>query len=259
MWVLGVSVLAVTAGAYFAMRHTRRELHAMIGTETLSIQQLEQLRDVSVELGGKGDLRRTVQVVGAAHPGPDGALTAELSKAECVWFHYRVDRHYEIIEHGEFRRRKKRSENVIDHVSREKYALVDEEGRTVLVEPGDTEPDGVEQSVHRFEPVRSATGEIDLESLTPDSSSGHSEITVGYQYTEWSLRPGTRLHVLGEVEDTFGPLTIRGPGQGGHFVISTRPGNELRAERRKLHTGLAVGVVIGAVLGVGLVVGGLVT
>src|SRR5690606_39854698 len=95
--------------------HTRSELHAMIGTETLSIPQLEQYRQASDEVGGRGAFRKTAEVVGAAHPGPHGPLKAELSKTECVWYRYRIDRHYEVIEYRDGKRhRRKRTERIAE-------------------------------------------------------------------------------------------------------------------------------------------------
>ncbi|WP_028661851.1 E3 ubiquitin ligase family protein [Saccharomonospora saliphila] len=258
MWVVGVVVLVATVVAFFSMRHTRDELHAMIGTETLSIPELERYRGASDELVGKGGFRHTAEVVGAAHPRPEGPLTAELSRTECVWYRYRIDRHYEIVEHRDGkRRRKKRIENVVDHTSNQGYAVIDEEGRTIGVDPNGTKPDGVEQTVNRFEPEHTSAKSTEPFGISLPVPDAHGNSTLGYEYKEWVLRPGSRLYVLGEVHDRMGPLVIGKPDQGGHFIISTRTENELRADRTKRHKMLAAGVVVGALLGTGLVVGGL--
>ncbi|WP_020668344.1 E3 ubiquitin ligase family protein [Amycolatopsis nigrescens] len=253
-------VLAAGAGFYF-MQSTKKELHAMIGTETLSIPELERLRGVSDELGARGGFRKTSEVVGAAHPRPEGLLTAEISKTECVWYRYRVDRQYEHVEYRDGKRHySKRSEKVADHTSFEGYALIDEQGRTIGVDPNGTSPDGVEQSVSRFEPHDGGGGQpIELFGLRlPGFLSDNRSRTIGFEYKEWLIRPGRRLYILGEVHDKIGPLVIGKPEQQGHFIISGRTEQELRQSRTQRHKLLAAGVIVAFVLGLALVVVGIV-
>ncbi|ACU95553.1 E3 ubiquitin ligase family protein [Saccharomonospora viridis] len=250
MWIVGVVLLIVAVVAFFYMKHTRSELHAMIGTETLSIPQLEQYRQASDEVGGRGAFRKTAEVVGAAHPGPHGPLKAELSKTECVWYRYRIDRHYEVIEYRDGKRhRRKRTERVAEHTSAQNYAVIDEEGRTIGVDPNGTKPDSVEQTVSRFEPHRGNSQSIELFGFKLPTMLGRGDSTIGYDYKEWVIRPGQRLYILGEVHDRFGPLMIGKPAQGGHFIISTRTEEELRASRVKRHKLLAITVITSFVLG----------
>lgn len=107
--------------------------------------------------------------------------------------------------------------------------------------------------VNRFEPYRpqgpSLFG-IQLPNIFDTSS------TIGYEYQEWVIRPGQRLYVLGEVHDKIGPLVIGKPEQGGHFIISTRSEEEVRASTRTQHRALAIGIPIAAVAGLVLVVVG---
>lgn len=255
MWIAGVLLVAVAVAGFFYMRHTKSELHAMIGTETLSIPELEQLRKVSDELGAQGSFRKTAEVVGAAHPRPEGPLKAELSKTECVWYRYLVERQYETDEYRDGKRhRTKRTERVAEHTSWEGYALVDEQGRTIGIDPNGTSPDKPEQTVNRFEPHH-GDGGVELFGITlPQIFSGGGSRTIGYTYKEWVIRPGRRLYILGEVHDKIGPLVIGKPEGDGHFLISTRTEQELREDRTRRHKMLAVGVVAGTVLGLGLVV-----
>lgn len=261
MWIAGLIVIAAGVTAFFFMRRTKSELHAMIGTETLSISELERLRGISDELGASGGFRKVAEVVGTAHPRPEGLLTAELSKSECVWYSYEVHRKYETTEYrnGE-RRTVRRSERVAGHTSWEGYALIDEQRRTIGVDPSGARPDGVEQSVSRFEPYQGGRDSVELFGFTiPGVLTGNSGGTIGYDYKEWVIRPGGRLYILGEVHDKIGPLVISKPENGGHFLISTRTEQELRVSREKRHKFLATGVIAAVLTGVGLIVGDLVT
>jgi hypothetical protein len=258
VWIVGVVLLVVAVGAFFYMKHTRDELHAMIGTETLSIPELERYRSASDEVGGTGSFRKTAEVVGAAHPRPEGPLTAELSKTECVWYRYRIDRHYEVIEYRDGKRhRRKRTERVAEHTSHQGYAVIDNEGRTIGVDPNGTNPDGVEQTVSRFEPHHDDRGGVDLFGIRLPALFGRSDSTIGYDYKEWVIRPGQRLYILGEVHDRIGPLVIGKPADKGHFIISTRTEEELRASRVQRHKLLAAGTIASCVLGVGFLVSAL--
>ncbi|WP_199434351.1 E3 ubiquitin ligase family protein [Qaidamihabitans albus] len=261
MWIFGVLMIAAAVAGFFYMRHTKSELHAMVGTETLSIPELERFREVSDELGAKGSFRKTAEIVGAAHPRPEGLLTAELSKTESVWYRYRVDRQYETVEYRDGKRyRNKRTENVADHTSGHGYALIDEQRRTIGVDPNGTKPDGAEQTIKRFEPHHGGGGSTELFGFRlPAFLGSNGSSTIGYDYQEWVIRPGRQLYILGEVHDKIGPLVIGKPENGGHFLISTRTEEELRQDRVTRHKLLAVGVIAATLIGLGLVVAGLVT
>lgn len=254
MWIVGVGLLVLAVLAFVGMRYTKSELHAMIGTETLTIPELETFRGVSDELGAHGAFRKVAEVVGAAHPRPEGLLKAELSKAECVWYRYRIDRRYETVEYRNGKRHtKRRTERVADYTSGQGFALIDDQGRTIGVDPNGTTPDGAEQTVNRFEPHRHGEGP-ELFGVTLPRMFGNGDSTIGYDYKEWVIRPGRRLYILGEVHDKIGPLVIAKPENGGHFIISTRTEQELRDQKRTQHKLLAVGVIVGTLAGLGLIV-----
>ncbi|SFQ24744.1 E3 Ubiquitin ligase [Amycolatopsis arida] len=257
MWIVGLVLVVAGVVGFFFMRHLKSELHTMIGTETLSVPELERFRSASDEVGAKGSFRKVAEVVGAAHPGPDGPLVAELSGAECVWYRYRVDRKYEKIEYRDGRRiRRTATEKVAEYTSWQGYAVIDDQGRTIGVDPGGNEPDRPEQTVDRFEPA-SGRRSVELFGIRlPGVSGGDS--TIGYHYKEWLIRSGRRLYVLGEVHDRIGPLVIGKPERGGHFIISTRDEQALRAERVLHHRIVAVGVVVATLGGLALTVAGLI-
>ncbi|ASR34156.1 helicase [Prauserella marina] len=261
MWIAGAALVALAVAAFYFMRHTKSELHTMIGTETLSIPELERFRGVSDELGAKGTFRKVAEVVGTAHPRPQGALKAELSKTECVWYRFEVERQYETVEYRDGKRRRtRRTEKVAGHTSQHGYAVIDDQRRTIGVDPNGTSPDRPEQTMDRFEPHRGGSGSMELFGISlPSVFGGGNSTTIGYRYKEWVIRPGRRLYVLGEVHDRIGPLVIGKPQEGGHFLISTRTEGELRADREKRHKLLAAGVIGGTLLGVVLIVAGIVS
>lgn len=68
----------------------------------------------------------------------------------------------------------------------------------------------MEKVVDRFEPHedRRDRTELSIGKLNLKLSTKEREITIGYQYEEWVLRPGRRLYVLGEAGDSSGGLWI---------------------------------------------------
>ncbi|MEU6270183.1 E3 ubiquitin ligase family protein [Saccharopolyspora shandongensis] len=256
MVIFGI-VLFVAAGVgFYFMRHARDQLHAMIGAETLPVNELEVLRRASDEVGARGGFRKQCEVVGAAHPRPEGVLVSELSKTECVWFRYVVKRRFERVSYRDGRRHtERRTETVSQHTSWEGYALRDDQGVLIGVDPNGTAPDRPEQVVKRFEPYN-PQGPVVFGLQLPNifDSSG----TIGYEYEEWVIRPGRRLYILGEVHDKIGPLVIGKPERDGHFIVSTRTEQEVRDSRRTQHRWLAIGVPVAALAGIVLVVLGIV-
>ncbi|MFJ1454743.1 E3 ubiquitin ligase family protein [Nocardia wallacei] len=258
-WFIATAALLAAAGAgMFQLHRTRGRLVAMTAADRLSIPELEQFREVSDELGARGGFRRISEVAGAAHPHPDGPLQAELSRAECVWYRYRVERHYEEFRYRDGKReRKRRTEKVAEHTSWQGFAVIDDEGRTLGVDPNGTEPDHAVKTVDRFEPHRDGNS-ADLLGGILDRVLGGGDGTIGYKYTEWIIPVGQRLYVLGEVHDRIGPLVIGKPSGNGHFVISTRTEQQLRDEAATHHARWRIVVLAGALLGLVTLVAGIV-
>ena len=250
MLIIGIVLIVASGVGFYFMRNAQKRLHAMIGTETLTIPQLEEARKISDELGSRGGFRKVAEVVGAAHPRPEGLLTAELSKTECVWYRYQVERQYEDVEYRDgHRRTTKRTETVAEQTSFDGYALIDEAGRTIGVDPNGTNPDGVEQTVSRFEQPQNNPGQVELFGIKLPNFFGSNNSTIGFEYKEWVIRPGRRLYILGEVHDKIGPLVIAKP-QEGPFIISNRTEDELRASATKQHNLFRIGVLAAFALAV---------
>ncbi|GAA4866418.1 GIDE domain-containing protein [Pseudonocardia benzenivorans] len=252
MWVIGVVVVLVGAGFLWSAVRAQRSVHAMLAAETLSVPELEELRRVSDDLGARGSFRKVCEVVGAAHPSPEGVLRSELSGVECVWHSHRVQRrykHYDRDRDGSTRVTT-RTETVAEQTSGLGFALL-RDGRTIGVDHAGRRPDGVEQVTDRFEQTQEpSNGWADVVGALVGSD---RDETIGYQYTEWVLRPGTPMYVLGEVHDAIGPLVIAPPADPKQpFVMSTSTEQQLTdaargRQRFRSRLGAAL-VVVGIVV-----------
>jgi hypothetical protein len=259
MLVFGVILLVVGVACFYFATQTQKEVHAMMAAETLSGPELEELRSISDDLGARGSFRKICEVVGAAHPGPQGMLRAELTGTECVWYGNRVQRRYtEYSRDSEGRQTSStQTETVAEHSSPEPFALL-RDGHVIVVDHGGQKPDGAQQVTDRFVPGERRTESGFLGALSALAGKQGDE-TLGYQYTEWVLRPGTAMYVLGEVHDMRGALTIGRPADRKHpFLISTKSEEELTADARgeqKLWAwgGAGIGLVGVALIAFGLI------
>lgn len=250
MWIVGLLLIALGVAGYFAAHGRRKRHHAMIAAETLPIAELEDHRRTLTDLGTTGGFRKVCEVVGAAHPHPDGPLHAPQSGVECVWYRqtvvHKISESYRDSD-GDWHRRE-RSDTVLDDTSRQGYALVDESG-IIGVDPNGVAPDRPEKIHERFEP-----GDGGGRFWQRGSES------LGMTYTEWVIRPGQRLYILGEVHDRIGPLVIGKPESSSDpFIVSTRSEQELRDDAAGSQRWFAWGGSALAVLGAVLVVIDLVT
>jgi hypothetical protein len=222
------------------------------------VAEFEGDRRISDEVGGQGGFRKTAELVGVAQPRVEGLLASELSKTPCVWFRYRVEREYEVVEYRDGRRqRSKRTEQVAEHTSPHWYTLVDDQGGAIPLDPNGTSPDRAEQTVDSYEPHHGQGRPTTFFGIELPSFLAESDSTIGFKYQEWVIRPGTRLYVLGEVNDSGGRLTLGKPQQTGTFIISTRSEQELRDTRVKHHRYLAIAVIAAATLGTALIITGI--
>ncbi|PVZ10030.1 E3 ubiquitin ligase [Actinomycetospora cinnamomea] len=252
MWIVGLVLLALGVAGFFAAHGARARRHAMIAAETLPIAELEEHRSTLADLGGNGGFRKVCEVVGTAHPHPDGPLRAPQSGVECVWYRqtvaHKYTEHYR-DSHGHWRRRE-RTDTVLDQTSHQGYALVDATG-IIGVDPNGTAPDGPEKVHENFVPggPERASGFA----AVVQGFMGHGSDTLGMVYTEWVIRPGRPLYILGEVHDRIGPLVIGKPESSSDpFIVSTRSEDELRADavgsQRWFAWGGAALAVVGLVL-----------
>jgi hypothetical protein len=259
MWIVGLVLIVLGVAGFLAAHHVRARRHAMIAAETLPIAELEEHRRTLTDLGSAGGFRKVCEVVGTAHPHPEGPLRAPQSGVECVWYRqtvaHKYSEHYRDSD-GRWRRRE-RTDTVLDQTSHQGYALVDPTG-IIGVDPNGNAPDRPEKIHEQFVPGG------------PDGPSGFGGVlqgflgrgsdTLGMIYTEWVIRPGQPLYVLGEVHDRIGPLVVGKPeSSSDHFIISTRSEEQLRDDAVGSQRWFAWGGAALAVVGLVLTVVGLVT
>lgn len=189
------------------------------GTETWTVEEVDALRQGSVEISGPGKFRRQVSVVATVRPGPDGPLTTREGKVECVLWYTETTRHYnERID----RNTVARSEQAGRNWSRKPFILEDATGK-ITVWPDRAEVVGV-KAVHR-----------EVERCTPEgpesmlSELTDRDTTTAMATVEYALRAGTRVLVHGEARDLAdGELLIANSGNGAPFIISTKKERALR-------------------------------
>lgn len=249
MWLGVVLLVAGAAGFWFAHR-IRRDVHAMIAAETIPVAEIVNYQRAAAEVSPPGSFRRVSEVIGAATPGPQGMLTAELSKVECVWHRHVVHRRYQKVSYDTNRRRSVSEERdkVADFTSNALLGITDNTG-FIQVDPNAATIDGAELIVDRFEP-RANQAATSFFGISFDFS---SDDTIGYDYQEWIIRPGSQLFVHGEVSDRIGQLTFVKP-EAGPYVISTRSEEQFRKGRSLHQKGFAFGGAAGVLIGIALIV-----
>jgi E3 Ubiquitin ligase len=251
-WAAGTVIgLAIAVGTFFMGRNTQRRRGQLLGVETLTTDTIKALCAAAAGAAGAGAFRQPVEVSGTAESGPDGPLTSELSKTPCVWQRHQVTRryrHYETDSKGN-RTATTREEVVVENTSEDPFLLRDGVG-TIPVIPTRV-IDGAKKSVSEFrEPTTHDDGatvsfgpiEIDL---------GGGDNTLGYEYEEWILKPGTKVFVHGEATDAGGELVIAEPAGKAKLVISTKSETQLLDAAEKEATGLRIATLVG--LGIAVV------
>jgi E3 ubiquitin ligase len=201
---------------YYAMPPTKGPV---AGTETWTVEEVDALRQGSVEISGPGKFRRQVSVVATARPGPDGPLTTREGKVECVFWYTETTRHYNERVDGNT---VARTELAGRSWSRKPFVLEDATGK-LTVWPDRAEVIGA-KVVHR-----------EVERVTPEGpESMWSELTdrdatTAMVTAEYVVRAGTRVLVHGEARDlSDGELLIADSESGAPFIISTKQERALR-------------------------------
>jgi hypothetical protein len=193
------------------------------GTETWSVEEVEALRQGSVEVSGDGRLRRRVGVVGTAGAGPGGPLTTSRGQVECVWWRMEAVEHYYTVVDGD---RVPGRRVVSQNWSRDPFVLADETG-TLTVHPDGAEVSGAVEVFSKTERVDDEPGSL-LDRLV------EREVTTAIVTTERALRVGERVFVHSEAHDLrAGTVEIGKPLDGGPFLISTKPEWTVRETARR--------------------------
>ncbi|MCP2168920.1 E3 ubiquitin ligase family protein [Goodfellowiella coeruleoviolacea] len=256
MVIWGIILIVAGVAGFFMAHSMRRDLHALIGAETLKVAELGMFHSTAVEVSGPGGFRKVCEVIGAAEPGPNGMLVSELSKTPCVWHRHEVKRRYRHVRYDSDGRRhtSQRSEKVADLTSDQPILVRDETG-AVLVHPSGLRSDAMEQVVSRFEP-HNAGGGPSIFGFRLDN--WNRDDTIGFEYKEWVVRPGVRLYVHGEASDQTGQLMFNRPQNGGPFIASTKTEEELRRNTTLLQKVFAFGGLAAMLGGLALVIVGVI-
>lgn len=255
MLIGGLVLIAVAAGALAYAHFARRAARGMTATETLSCGDITTLaQGVAGEVGG-GSFRQRCEVVGAAAPGPGGAIRAPESGQEAVWHRTQVTRHWRERQTVQRDGRSvtemvDRSETVSEIVSEAPFVVRDDSG-TIAVAPAGADVDAPEKVVDRSEQGDRADSAVEV---VAGALLG-SEQGERFEHEEWIIRPGARLYVHGEISDATGQVAFAKPADG-RFLISTRSEEQIVKGKE---TAAKVATWVGAaaaVAGVVLVVAG---
>ncbi|NPC98125.1 GIDE domain-containing protein [Nocardioides sp. zg-DK7169] len=226
--LIAAAVAALVAvGLGYLARAARADRQRLRATETSTTATLTALAGAASDAAGSRSYAERVELSGVAAPGPQGLLTSEISGTPCVWHHHKVSRRYQRRRRDSDgnHRSETRTEVVTENRSREPFVLRDEHGE-ILVVP-ETAVDRPRKVRSEFRPEKGRNGlSIDIGSLSLNLPSGDD--TLGYEYEEWVLTPGTPLFVQGEATDRSGRLEVR-DSLVAPLVVSTRTEEELQA------------------------------
>lgn len=255
-WFFIAAVIALGFGGLSLVkaRKARSTVGELLGVETSTTAYVRQMHEAAVGAAGVGAYRERIELEGTVAPGPGGPLSSEISTTECVWHRHKVTRHYEEVRRDNEGRRRtsKRKDKMVDTSTREPFILRDETGEIAVVPVNGIRHARKSVSEFREADRRNDSTDIRFGSFSlslPRGNQGGG--TLGYQYDEWVLAPGTRVFVSGDVVDRNGHLEVRAP-EGGRLLISTRSEDELLASSRKEekrnttfgYGGLALGAVL---------------
>ena len=259
MLVVGIICLLGAAGLAFLARSQARRLRQMRETDTLTCGAIADLHRAAVQEGGPGSFAHSCEIVGVAAPGEGGPLRAPESGEEAVWHRVTVTEHYwdwQRDSDGD-RRRVRRRRELTDQRSDASFTVDDGTGR-MLVAPEGAAIDHAPKTFDRFvEDRQEAEAGAGALAQIAGAISRWTDDTIGFQREEWSIRPGARLYVIGEVSDRGGRLELAKGGEG-RFVVSTRSEAQLQTSAKRWSGGLAIAAGVLALAGVVLVVLGLV-
>lgn len=251
--------------AFFALRYARaerRKADRSAGTETSTCGEVANLAgSVAGEVGGQL-FRQRCELVGRARP-EQAELSAPFSGESCVWHRSQIIHHYweheaDTDSDGRRTRRRVERQRVVSDQTSEAPFLVDDGTGTLPVDPREADMDQPERVHDRFEPDTSPQAGTSFTAFGVSINLGADSGSLGFQHSEWILRPGASLYLLGDVTDASGRLMLAKPPEDGNLVVSTRSEEEFVAAARKHARWATVGGVLGAAAGAGMLIAALV-
>jgi hypothetical protein len=97
MWIAGAVLMVAAIGCVIALWYQRSKLNVMKHTETRSAKDLiDTARAVAADIGG-GAFAELTEIKGIVRC--NAALTSELAKIPCVYYHMTITRRYEEMYH----------------------------------------------------------------------------------------------------------------------------------------------------------------
>jgi E3 Ubiquitin ligase len=258
LWI-GLICIAVAVGVLFIARSQNRRDRHMGTAETLTAAEIADLQKTAAEAVGPGSFAKVCEVVGAAHPGEGGALDAPESGQPAVWHRVKVTEHYydwERDSDGD-RRRVRRERELTSSESEADFQIQDATG-TVFVTVKGADIDEPPKTFDRFEKEKPTDLGSGMLASVAEAFSNWNDDTIGIQREEWSLRPGQRLYVIGEVSDKAGRIEFGKPEEGA-YLVSTRTEAELRKSAQTWAKVWAIATLVLFVAGVGLTIAGIFT
>lgn len=252
-YLIAAAVAAVVAAGLGYLAHEARGARQRLrGTETSTTATLTALAGAASDAAGSRSYAERVELSGVAAPGPQGLLTSEISGTPCVWHHHKVSRRYEErrTDSNGNRRTQTRTEVMAENRSRDPFVLRDEHGEILVVPETTVDHPRKVRSEFRPETARSGAS-ITIGALSLTLPAGRE--TLGYEYEEWVLTPGTPLFVQGEATDRSGHLEVRDSPVAA-LVISTRSEEELQAAHTRRALLCTGGSALAGVVAVGALV-----
>ncbi len=252
-WIIGIVLVAASAGLYFGSRGQKKKLFDMQSTETSTVKDItETASSVGNEIG-KGSFSQIAEVKGIGSS--DSPLSAELSGTPCLYYTMSVSRQYEerrTVTDSEGRRRTEThrgSEVVASNTRSVPFVLTDETG-AITVDPSGAQFIA-EKTFEEFKPEPRQGASIGNFIFNIAVSSTGGRTTLGYTFTESAVPAGRPLYVLGEASDAGGSLSIRKPSEKGkRFIVSLKSEEELIDSAKGSAKGLLIGAVAALVLGI---------
>jgi hypothetical protein len=269
MWIVGIILLLLAAGAAFYGRSRRNVARTATATETLTGDELTKLAAGVGEEVGSGSFIQRCEVVGQTVAGTDGPVEGPYSQTKAVWYRGQVTHRYWQMERRErdgksYWDRVEHTETVSDLSSEIPFLVDDGSGAQIVIDPRGADIDEPEQTVDRFEPGGGNGGGNGGGSGLLDSilnaalRSGDQSGTIGFGYHEWVIRPGVNVYVHGVASDAGGRVGFVKPDKG-KYMISTRSEEQIVGEATKHATWAKIGAITLSVIGIVLVVAGLAT
>lgn len=247
MWLLiiiGIILLLVGAGLFYAARGTQKKVAAMRAVATSSAGSVSSLYP-----GEAVEVQGTLRC--------DAPLVSQFSGEPCAYVNTQVVREYEEEERDADGRARwtRKSETVASNTQRVAFRVEDETG-AIQVDPEQAEIDAL-QVVNRFE--QEPTGGLVIGGVSIDLGVGvlsSGRRTLGYRSTEQVLRLDSPVYVLGVVRDdrSIGCAPAGAPDRP--FIISYRSEDALSRDWQGSAKWLRIASFVCAGIGSGMVIAG---